>query len=184
MRTGFRAEASDVDTIMNLEVPWLRQFLHKWVTISASREKSDGVGWPQFFTQKCMSRLDLDHFSTGSFITNLILWIILLVGSKESTWTACIWCSDGGGYEECGLLRCKACRLGERLVGDIAPGLRQHSESLFRVPLAPVGIIIFFPRLSRTLKWGLLLDGRRGLTTIGHAACTGGDSTGHSFTGS
>jgi hypothetical protein len=34
-------------------------------------------------------------------------------------------------------------------------------------------IFLFFPSLSRVLKWGLLFDERRGLTTNDHLSSTG-----------
>jgi hypothetical protein len=37
-------------------------------------------------------------------------------------------------------------------------------------------ISVFFPRLLRVLKWGLLLDERRGVTTAGHSPSTGNNS--------
>jgi hypothetical protein len=43
-------------------------------------------------------------------------------------------------------------------------------------------ILLFFRRLLRVLKWGLLFEGRRGLTTTGHSPSSGGDSTVHTHT--
>jgi hypothetical protein len=49
---------------------------------------------------------------------------------------------------------------------------RQHSNSQFRVPSESI-TIIFFSRLLRVLKCGLLFNERRGLTT-GHSHSAGG----------
>jgi hypothetical protein len=66
-----------------------------------------------------------------------------------------------------------------RSVGQIAAGPRLHSQFRFRVPSGHMTISLFFPRLLCVLKWGLLFDERRGLTTTGHSPSTGDDSSGH-----
>jgi hypothetical protein len=41
--------------------------------------------------------------------------------------------------------------------------------------------IYFFSRLLHVLKWGLLFNEKKGLTTIGHSPSTGDDSSRHSL---
>jgi hypothetical protein len=50
--------------------------------------------------------------------------------------------------------------------------------------LGPMTMFLFFPRLSRVLKWGLVFDERKGLTTTGHSLSIGETRTAvHSLTG-
>jgi hypothetical protein len=58
-------------------------------------------------------------------------------------------------------------------VEEIAPAPRQYSKSWFRDRSRPMTIFLFFPRLLRILKWGLLFDEKRGLTTTGHFPSNG-----------
>jgi hypothetical protein len=51
-------------------------------------------------------------------------------------------------------------------------------------PVGNYDHIFVFPRLSPVLKWGLLFDNRRGLTTTGHSLSTGVTRAGsHTMTG-
>jgi hypothetical protein len=62
-----------------------------------------------------------------------------------------------------------------RSVGKSAAGLRRWGKSWFRVPSGPMTIFFIFPKLLRVLKWALLYNEKRGLTTtvtpplLGHA---------------
>jgi hypothetical protein len=58
--------------------------------------------------------------------------------------------------------------------------LASTSASWLLVPSGPI-TIIFFSRFLRVLRWSLLFNDRRGLTTTGHSPCTGDDSSGHSL---
>jgi hypothetical protein len=50
-------------------------------------------------------------------------------------------------------------------------------RTLDKIIILGFGAHLFFPRLSRVLKWALIFDERRGVTTAGHSPCTEGDPT-------